>query len=118
MMDNEQIMRNEQICNAELILQFLKHIDNLRLNGNIQRGYGLIADDEARIHGKCTRDADSLPLTAGKLMRITGGMLSIQTDHFHEVHDFIVAVLFCRVEMMDIQRLTDDILDGHTRIQG
>ena len=51
-------------------------------------------------------------------MRITGGMLSIQTDHFHEVHDFIVAVLFCRVEMMDIQRLTDDILDGHTRIQG
>ena len=83
--DDQKIMRNKQIRHAELFLQILEHIDDLRLNRYVQRGYRLITDDELRIYRQCTGNPDTLPLSTGKLMCIAGRMLRIQSDQLHQM---------------------------------
>lgn len=43
---NGKIMGDKEIGQTHLLLQVNKQVDNLGLNGNVQRGNGLIADDE------------------------------------------------------------------------
>ena len=75
MSDDQKIMCDEQIGQSQFLLQFIKHVDNLRLDGNIQRRYRLVADDEFGIDSQRSCNTDTLSLSAGKLMHITGGML-------------------------------------------
>ena len=46
---HSQVMGYKQISQAQLGLQFLQQVDDLGLYGNIQRGYGFIADDHIRL---------------------------------------------------------------------
>ena len=48
-LDNAQVMRNEQIGQVFLLLQIQKQVDHLRLNRNVQRRNGLVANDEFRL---------------------------------------------------------------------
>ena len=77
MMNHQQIMGDKQIGNTQFFLKLLKHIDDLRLNGNIQCRNRLITDDKLRVHSKGACNPDSLPLSAGKLMGITRCVFSI-----------------------------------------
>ena len=45
-------MGDEQIGQAELLLERTQKVDDLRLNGNVQRGNRLVAEDEIRIQRK------------------------------------------------------------------
>ena len=85
MLYNQKVMRDEEIRDAQLILQILKHVQNLRLNRYVQSRYRLIADDEGRIHCQRTGNADSLSLSAGKLMCVAHRMLGIQSDGLQEL---------------------------------
>ena len=58
MVNDQQIMRDKQIRHAQLVLQFLEHIYHLRLNGHIQCGYRLIADNKFRVHRQCSGNSD------------------------------------------------------------
>lgn len=80
MANNAQVMGNKQIGQSEFFLKILEHINDLRLNGNIERGDRLIADDELGIDRKRSRNTDSLALTAGELMRIAVCVLAVKTD--------------------------------------
>ena len=42
-------MRNEDVGQADVTLQLLQQIEDLGLNGNIQRGYRLITNDQFRV---------------------------------------------------------------------
>ena len=64
-------MGNEQISDPQLFLQILKSVDDLCLDGNIQRGNRLIADDKPGADRQRAGNTDALPLSAGKLMGIT-----------------------------------------------
>jgi hypothetical protein len=55
-------VRNEQIGEAKPILQVFQQIHHLRLNRHVQRGDGLVADDEDRLSRQCAGDPDPLPL--------------------------------------------------------
>ena len=63
-LDDGQVVRNEHISKPDLLLQIFQKIDDLRLNGYVQRGNGLVADDELGLYRQSARNADSLPLTA------------------------------------------------------
>ena len=115
---DEKIVRDEKIRDAELFLQLLKHVDDLRLNGNVQRGHGLVADDELGVHGESSGNADSLALTAGKLMCVARGVLGIESHGRHELEDFLAALFAVRVQLMHVQRLSDDVFDRHAGIKG
>ena len=116
--DYQEVVGDEQVRDSELLLEFFEHIDDLGLDGNVQRRDRLVTDDEGRVYGQSAGNADALSLTAGKLVRVPCGVFGIQSDQFHEVQDLLSAVLLALVEVVDIQRLTDDVLDRHTGVQG
>jgi hypothetical protein len=64
MVDNQQIVGNEQIGYPQFLLQILKHVDDLCLNGNVQCTDRFIADNKLRIDRQRPGYADSLSLAA------------------------------------------------------
>src|SRR5262245_14830117 len=77
-------MRDENVGETQLFLQIFQEIDDLSLNGDVERGHRLIADDKGRFHRKGSRYADPLSLTARKLMWIARRMVGVEADHLEE----------------------------------
>jgi hypothetical protein len=48
-LDHREIMRNEEVGELQLLLQVPQQIDDLRLDGDVERRDGLVEHDEARI---------------------------------------------------------------------
>ena len=62
------ISRIAASCRWSLMLQH--QLENLRLNGHVQRGGRLVGDQQRRIAGQRHGDHHALPHAAGKLVRI------------------------------------------------
>ena len=75
---DRQIVRNEQQCDVPLALQANDEIQYLRLDGYIERRYGLISNQKLRIQRQRPGNADALALATGKLMGIA--MRSLRTQ--------------------------------------
>ena len=116
-LDDAEVMRDEQVGQAHFGLQVLEHIDDLRLDGNVQRRDRLVADDELGVDGQRTGDADALALPARKLMRVAVGVLAVEPDALQQADDAVVAVLVVFGQLVDVQALADNIADGHARVQ-
>ena len=91
---DRQIVRDEQVGQAALLLQFRHQVEHLRADRHVQRGDGLVRDDELRLHDQRTGNADALALAAGKLMRETAGELGQQAYFTERVRDPALALLF------------------------
>ena len=63
-------MRDEDIRQAEFLLEILHQIHDLRLNRDVEGADRLVGDHDLRVGGERARDADALALSAGKLVRI------------------------------------------------
>ena len=118
MANDQEIVRDEKVGQAKLVLQLIEHVDDLCLDGYVQRGNRLVTDDEIGIDREGSRDTDTLSLSAGELVRITCGVFAVQSDIAHQLKYTFMALLLGAIELMDVQRLTNDIRYGHTRIQG
>ena len=57
-------MRDKEIGQIELILQFLEKVDHLGLDRNIQGRNGLITDNKGRLKSQSTGHANALALSA------------------------------------------------------
>ena len=68
--DNTEVVRDEEKRHSEPLLKLLQQFDDLRLNGDIERGGRFVGDQQVRFIGERHRDHDALPLAAGKLVRI------------------------------------------------
>ena len=66
---HSEIVRDKKIGKAKFALQVFHQIQNLRLHRHIERGGGLVADQKFRVGRERTGNRNTLPLTAGKLMR-------------------------------------------------
>ena len=117
MANDAQVMGDKQIGQSELFLKILEHIDDLRLNGDIERGDRLIADDELGIDRKRSRDTDSLALTAGELMRIAVCVLAVESDALKKGDYLLSSLRLVGCEMVDIDGLTYDIAYRHARVK-
>jgi hypothetical protein len=53
---------DEDVREAVIPLEVLQQVDHLRLHRYVERGHGLVADDELGLDGERTRDADPLTL--------------------------------------------------------
>ncbi len=63
-LDDRQIVADEQQREAELLLQVLQQVDDLRLDRDVERRDRLVADDQFGLRRECPGDADALALTA------------------------------------------------------
>ena len=68
--DDSEIVRDDDQRDAEVARQRLHQFEDLRLDGDVERGGRLVGDDQLRIAGQPDRDHHALAHAAGKLMRI------------------------------------------------
>ena len=68
--DNAQIVGDQQNGHSGLLLQIPELFQNLSLNGHIQRGGGLIGNQQPWIGRHGHGNHHTLPLTPGELMRV------------------------------------------------
>ena len=110
-------MGNKQIRSTCLLLNILHQVYHLRLNRNIQRRNTLIRNNQLRVHDQRTGNADTLSLSAGKLMRVSCRMLRSKTNLCQNGFDLLLSLLFALVHMMDIKTLTQNIPNFFSGIQ-
>src|SRR5439155_15776773 len=76
--DDSEVVRDEEIREAELALQVAQKVDYLCLHRDVERRDRLVADDEARMQGQGAGDADALALAAGEFVRVAAERLGTQ----------------------------------------
>src|SRR6266513_199703 len=113
---DRQVVRDEQVRQPELLLQLLQEVEHLRLDAHVQRRDRLVGDDELGIDGEGAGDADALPLAAAELVRVPVGVVRGEADDLEELlHP--PDLFFAAGEPVDLQRLADDVPDGHPRVE-
>ncbi len=115
MSDYRQIVGDEDVGEAELALEVLQQIDDLCLNGDIERRHWLVQDQQSRLQRQCPRDADPLALTTRELTRISSNEAARETDQIKQIADPPVpAHLF--EHAVNVQWLGDDVADRQDRV--
>ena len=73
-------MRDEQVGEAEPLLQVDQQVDDLRLDVDVERRDRLVGDDEVRLDRERARDGDALALAAGEFVRVALARRARQAD--------------------------------------
>src|SRR5207302_8502521 len=79
-------------------------------------GDGLVAHDEAGLDRQRSCDADALPLAAGKLMGVAVDEAGVQAHYAEQLLDPVLPLLSLR-EVVDVDRLADDVSHGLPRVE-
>ncbi len=117
--EHRQVVGDEQQCQSAVALQFGEQVEHLSLHHHVERGGGLVGDQQARLAGERQRDQHPLALPARQLVREgtgTGG------GDAHSVEQFLGAAprRSRRVVAVQQDRLVDlvaDALHGVERVQ-
>ena len=91
--DDGQVVGDEQVGQAELALEVLQEVDDLRPHRDVERRHGLVGDDEVGLQGQRPGDADALSLTAGEGVRVTIGGVGGQPASLEQRDDLIAGGL-------------------------
>jgi hypothetical protein len=67
--DDGEVVRDEDVADAEFALQIAEQVEGLCLNRNVKCGDGLIQEQQIGFQRKGTGDGDALALAAGQLPR-------------------------------------------------
>ena len=87
-----EIVGDEQVGEAEPLLQLAEQVQDLRLDRDIEGGDGLVADDQLRLRRQRPRDADPLALAAGELVREERRLFGPEADAVEKLGDAEVAL--------------------------
>ena len=116
--DHAEVMRDDDQRDIQLAGQILHQLEDLRLDGDIERGGRLVGDDELGIAGEADRDHHPLAHAAGELMRILfEAPRRIGDADKAEQFDGAGAGLALAHAEMDAQRLGDLQSDRQDRIE-
>src|SRR5699024_8477207 len=115
--DLAQVVGDEQVGHAQVLLEFFQQLQDLRLDRHVQGRDGLVADDELGAYGQGAGDADPLALATGELVRVTEGMVRVQPDTLQQHLHFTVLVLLRHHTGVDPPRLLDQVLHRHPGIE-
>jgi hypothetical protein len=114
--DDGQIVRDEEVAKTELALKIGEQVEDLRLDGDVQGAYRLVADYQTRLRGQCAGDSDPLALPAGELVGIAPGVFRLEADAGQQI-SHPTPKLLSGGESVHDQTLADDPADGHPRVQ-
>ena len=109
-------MRDEEVGQPELFLQFFQQVDHLRLDGNVQGRDRLVADDKIGVEGQGAGNTNPLALTARKLVGVTGAKIGAQSHRVEQLGDSFFDLVGIH-PAMHLKRLADDLVDRHARVQ-
>src|SRR5215467_2561617 len=66
---HRQIVGDEQVRQVELLLELLQQVDDLGLDGHVQRRHRLVTHNKLGVDGQGAGHPDALPLPAAEFMR-------------------------------------------------
>ena len=112
-LNNGEVVGNEHIGHTLFSLELLEKVDDLCLDRNVERRNGLIADNELGLDRKRTRDAYSLTLTAGELVRISVVMMGLKAASCHNA-SYVFGNFGIGNDLMDLNCLAYDRADRHS----
>ena len=110
-------MSDEEIGKPKSFLKFEEEVQDLCLDRHVQGGDGFVRYDQTRMQGKRAGDADTLTLAAREGMRVAPHIFRPQADEAKDLHDTVGSFLQVTYAV-DEQRLSHNVQQGHSRIQG
>ena len=87
MFHHRQVVGDENHRELHLAREVAQEVQNLCLDGDVERGDRFIGDDELGLDGQCAGDGDALALATGKLVGIFAHEPRGQTHFFHQRAD-------------------------------
>ena len=72
-LDDREVVGDEQVGQAELLLEVVEQVQDLALDRHVERRDRLVADDELGVQGERPGDADALALAAARTRAGSGG---------------------------------------------
>ena len=114
-LDHGDVVRDEQVGQAEIALQLFQQIEDLRLHRNVERAGGLVADDQLRLHRQRARDGNALALPAGEFVRIAMARCARQSDLVQQPQHALCVLRAGRIERP--HAFLQDIRYPHARVQ-
>ena len=99
----------KRYVSSKSLLQLLHQVDDLRLDRDVERRDGLVADEEVRVERERTREPDPLPLPARELVWIPRRRVRREPDGLEQLAHLVSEPL--ATATVDAQRLTDDASD-------
>ena len=115
--DHGEVVRDDHVRQAELLLEVVHEVDDLRLDRHVERGDRLVGHDQLRLEGQRAGDADALPLAAGELVRVAVVVLGAQAHQLQEALDLLLHTAL-GLHALEPEGRRDDRADGVTRVQG
>src|SRR5260370_31022177 len=111
-----QAVRDENIGQSEVALEFLQKEENLRADGNIESGDGFVGDDQLWLEYQGPSDADALALAAGEFVRIAARGVFIQTNASKNRRRARLAVRRGETGLMNGERFGNDFTIAPPRV--
>ena len=115
-LDDGEVVGDEQIGEAEAPLEVVQQHEDARLDGDVERGGRLVEHDELGVQRQGPRDGDALALAAAELVRAAPQVLRPQADHLQQREDAVLQLPAAQVRLR-AERLGDEVVDGHARVQ-
>lgn len=103
--DQGEVMRNENIGQAELGLQRQQNLDDIRLNADIESGCGFVQHDHIRFKDQRTGDCHTLTLPAGEGRWFALQEVLAQAD-IRESFPYPLGALFRRPDLEPVEWFT------------
>ncbi len=113
---HREVVRDEEVGEAERLAQVGKQVEHLRLHRDVERRDRLVADQQLRAERERARDADPLALPAREAVRVAPQVAHVEA---HQPHHLLHAreALVLVADAVDHQRLAHDVVRGHARVE-
>ena len=86
-LDDGEVVGDEQVGQAELLLEVVEQVQHLALDRHVEGGDRLVADDELRVERERPGDPDALALAAGELVRVAVDVALVEPDPGQQLAD-------------------------------
>ncbi|OEV00489.1 hypothetical protein AN217_24795 [Streptomyces qinglanensis] len=113
---DRQVVGDEDEGDPQIPLNLLEQVDDLGLDGDVQRRDRLVGHDQLRLQGQGAGDADPLALAAGELVREPVVVLGVEADGLQQLADALLPAAG-RVDAVDLHGPADDGAHGVPRVQ-
>jgi hypothetical protein len=113
--DDPQIVTDEEVRQPELLSERHEQVQDLRLNGNVERRDWLVADQDVGPHCKGTRDPDALALASAELVGVAPLERRVETRSSQLLVD--KSVLVPIDQSVNACRFCNDLAYLHSRVE-
>ena len=115
-LDQRQVVRNQQIGQAVLLLDVREQVEDLRANRNVECRGRLVEYQQPRLQRDRARHRDALALAAAELVRVSLDRGRRQADHVEQFGDASIELGACE-PLVGEDGLGNDGLDAQPRVE-